>query len=172
LRQGSFRKKGQHANPLLTLRSNQSNARRIVYLSAPLKTAHPLFQQPNPRARFVNKRGSNSGSRGGPHQEHCIDAIEASIKRLGKSQISANYLDLWWQSSRAGVARHRADLRARVDQSRDNLAADGTGRSNNEYRIDAEQSYGRSSKGIKVVLGALLTKRPCHSSSSTMMESV
>ena len=48
----------------------------------------------------------------------------------------------------------------------------GTGRSNNEYRIHAEQSYGRSSKGIKVVLGALLTKRPCHSSSSTMMESV
>jgi hypothetical protein len=29
------------------------HARRIVYLSAPLKTAHPLFQQPNPlRAMF------------------------------------------------------------------------------------------------------------------------
>jgi hypothetical protein len=84
--------------------------------------------------------GSNCGWRGGPHQEHRIDAIEASIKGLGKSQISANHLDLWWQSSRAWVARHRADLHARGGQSRDNLAADGTGRSNNEYRIHAEPS--------------------------------
>ena len=28
------------------------HARRIVFLSAPLKTAHPLFQQPAPRACF------------------------------------------------------------------------------------------------------------------------
>ena len=104
--------------------------------------------------------GSNSGWRGGPHREHHIDAIEASIKRLGMSQISANHLDLWWQSSRSWVARHRADLCARGCQSRDNLATDGAGRSNNEYRIHAEPSCGRRCKGINVVLGALLTQRP------------
>ena len=38
---------------LLPLWSGSRSTRRIVYLSAPLKTAHPLFQQPNPlRAMF------------------------------------------------------------------------------------------------------------------------
>ena len=31
------------------------HARRIVFLSAPLKTPHPLFQQPNPLRAVANK---------------------------------------------------------------------------------------------------------------------
>ena len=41
-------------------------ARRIVFLSAPLKTAHPLFQQPNPsraRAELIEKLIEKSGLR-------------------------------------------------------------------------------------------------------------
>ena len=87
------------------------------------------------------------------------------IKRLGKSEISANHLDLRRQSSRAWVARHRADLRARGRQSSDNLAADGAGRSNNEYRIHGETILPAQFQGFKVLLGALLARRPRHSSS-------
>jgi len=35
------------------------HARRIVYLSAPLKTAHPLFQQPNPLRAMFEQISSN-----------------------------------------------------------------------------------------------------------------
>src|SRR4029077_9495970 len=95
--------------------------------------------------------GGNSVRRGGPHQEHPVDAIETSIKSVGKSEISANHLNLRREASRAWIACHRADSRARGRQSRDNLTADGAGPSNNENMIHAGPSYGRRSKGIKVV---------------------
>jgi uncharacterized protein YbjT (DUF2867 family) len=44
-----------------------NRARRIVFLSAPLKTAHPLFQQPNPsraRAELIERLIEASGSSG------------------------------------------------------------------------------------------------------------
>jgi hypothetical protein len=39
-------------------------------------------------------RGDNGGRRGGPHQEHGIDAIETSMQGLGNSEIPANHRDL------------------------------------------------------------------------------
>jgi uncharacterized protein YbjT (DUF2867 family) len=66
------------------------HARRIVYLSAPLKTAHPLFQQPNPlRAMF--------------------EQIERLIKTSGlqwtflrPGMFAANALSWWAPQIRAG----------------------------------------------------------------------
>ena len=81
--------------------------------------------------------GSDSGGRGGPHQEHRIDAIQAFIQGLGKSEISAHHLNLWRQSEpRPGCARARG-LRARGRQLRDNLAADGAGGADDEDTIHA-----------------------------------
>jgi len=82
--------------------------------------------------------GGNSGRRGGPNQEHCIDTIETRINGLGGSEIAANHVDLWWETCRAGVARQCADLRARGRQSRDNVAANGASPSDNENLIHAE----------------------------------
>ena len=80
---------------------------------------------------------SNRRRGGGPHQKHRIDTIEARIRGLGESEISANHLDLWWEPSRARVARQRADLRDPVRQSRENLTADGASSSDNENMIHA-----------------------------------
>jgi hypothetical protein len=82
----------------------------------------------------------NSGWWGGPQQKHSIDAVKASTKGSRKSEVSANHLDLWWQTSRVWVARHRTDLRALGHQLRENLATDGACPSNNKNMIHARPS--------------------------------
>jgi hypothetical protein len=61
--------------------------------------------------------------------------MEARIKGLGKSKISAHHLDLQRETSCDWVAQQRPDLYARSLQPRDNSAADGASTSNNEYVI-------------------------------------
>src|SRR5437879_1261842 len=89
--------------------------------------------------------GGNSGRRGGPHQEHGLDAVDASLKSLRKSEISASHLDSWWETSRAWVARQRTDLRAGSRYSRENLAANGAGPSDNKNMIHGGPSILRAS---------------------------
>lgn len=66
------------------------HARRIVFLSAPLKTAHPLFQQPNPsrtRAELVERLIETSG-------------LQWTFLRPG--MFAANALGWWAPQIRAG----------------------------------------------------------------------
>src|SRR5882757_3014541 len=66
------------------------HARRIVYLSAPLKTAHPLFQQPNPlRAMFEQI-------------ERLIETSGLQWTFLRPGMFTANALSWWAQQIRAG----------------------------------------------------------------------
>jgi uncharacterized protein YbjT (DUF2867 family) len=65
-------------------------ARRIVFLSAPLKTAHPLFQQPNPsrtRAELIERLIETSG-------------LEWTFLR--PAMFAANALGWWAPQIRAG----------------------------------------------------------------------
>lgn len=67
-------------------------ARRIVFLSAPLKTAHPLFQQPNPsrtRAELVERLIQTSG-------------LQWTFLRPG--MFATNALGWWAPQIRAGDA--------------------------------------------------------------------
>ncbi len=65
-------------------------ARRIVFLSAPLKTAHPLFQQPNPlRAMFEQI-------------ERLIEISGLQWTFLRPGMFSANALNWWAPQIRAG----------------------------------------------------------------------
>lgn len=66
------------------------HARRIVYLSAPLKTAHPLFQQPNPlRAMFEQI-------------ERLIETSGLQWTFLRPGMFAANALNWWAPQIRAG----------------------------------------------------------------------
>jgi uncharacterized protein YbjT (DUF2867 family) len=68
------------------------HARRIVYLSAPLKTAHPLFQQPNPlRAMFQQI-------------ERLIETSGLQWTFLRPGMFAANALSWWAPQIRAGDA--------------------------------------------------------------------
>ncbi len=65
-------------------------ARRIVFLSAPIKTAHPLFQQPNPLRMMV---------------EQIERLIETSVRQwtfLRPGMFAANALSWWAPQIRAG----------------------------------------------------------------------
>ncbi len=66
--------------------------RRIVFLSAPLKTAHPLFQQPNP-ARAI-----------GEHIERLIENSGRQWTFLRPGMFAANALGWWAPQIRAGDA--------------------------------------------------------------------
>jgi len=83
------------------------HARRIVYLSAPLKTAHPLFQQPNPlRAMFEQI-------------ERLIEASRLQWTFLRPGMFAANALSWWAPQIRAGdVVRwpHLAAPTAPIDE--------------------------------------------------------
>jgi uncharacterized protein YbjT (DUF2867 family) len=83
------------------------NARRIVYLSAPLKTAHPLFQQPNPlRAMFEQI-------------ERLIETSGLQWTFLRPGMFAANALSWWAQQIRSGeVVRwpHLAAPTAPIDE--------------------------------------------------------
>src|SRR5215813_13810402 len=63
---------------------------RIVFLSAPLKTAHPLFQQPNP-ARTL-----------GLQIEDCIEASGLRWTFLRPGMFAANARQWWGPQIRAG----------------------------------------------------------------------
>lgn len=66
------------------------HARRIVYLSAPLKTAHPLFQQPNPlRVMFEQI-------------ERLIETSGLQWTFLRPGMFAANALSWWAPQIRAG----------------------------------------------------------------------
>jgi uncharacterized protein YbjT (DUF2867 family) len=66
------------------------HARRIVYLSAPLKTAHPLFQQPNPlRAMFEQI-------------ERLIETSGVQWTFLRPGMFAANALSWWAPQIRVG----------------------------------------------------------------------
>jgi len=83
------------------------HARRIVFLSAPLKTAHPFFQQPNP-ARAL-----------GEHVERLIESSGLEWTFLRPGMFASNAL-LWWApQTRAGdVVRwpHLAAPTAPIDE--------------------------------------------------------
>ena len=66
------------------------HARRIVFLSAPLKTAHPLFQQPNP-GRVL-----------GVQIERVIEASGLEWTFLRPGMFAANALTWWAPQIRAG----------------------------------------------------------------------
>src|SRR5258707_12303066 len=83
------------------------HGRRIVFLSAPIKTAHPLFQQPNSlRAMFEQI-------------ERLIEASGLEWTFLRPGMFAANALSWWAQQIRAGdVVRwpHRAAPTAPIDE--------------------------------------------------------
>jgi uncharacterized protein YbjT (DUF2867 family) len=65
------------------------HARRIVYLSAPLKTAHPLFQQPNPLRAM------------GEQIERSIETSGLQWTFLRPGMFAANALSWWAPQIRA-----------------------------------------------------------------------
>ena len=65
-------------------------ARRIVFLSAPLKTAHPLFQQPNPSRAFAER------------VERLIEGSGLEWTFLRPGMFSANARHWWAPQIRAG----------------------------------------------------------------------
>jgi uncharacterized protein YbjT (DUF2867 family) len=67
------------------------HARRIVFLSAPLKTAHPLFQQPNPLRAL------------GEQLERLIENSGLQWTFLRPGMFAANALWWWAPQIRAGV---------------------------------------------------------------------
>src|SRR4051794_36375412 len=86
------------------------------------------------------QRGSDSGRLGGPYEKHCIDAVQAFIKSLGKSEISVYDLDVWRQTSRVRFVGERTDSRSRVRQLKKNLAPDVTCGSDDKDSVHG-QSY-------------------------------
>jgi uncharacterized protein YbjT (DUF2867 family) len=83
------------------------HARRIVFLSAPLKTAHPFFQQPNPVRALAEK------------VERLIETSGLEWTFLRPGMLASNAL-LWWApQTRAGdVVRwpHLAAATAPIDE--------------------------------------------------------
>jgi uncharacterized protein YbjT (DUF2867 family) len=66
------------------------HARRVVFLSAPLKTAHPLFQQPNPLRAL------------GEQTERLIESSGLQWTFLRPGMFAANALRWWAPQIRAG----------------------------------------------------------------------
>lgn len=66
------------------------HARRVVFLSAPLKTAHPFFQQPNPSRAL------------GEHIERLIEASGLEWTFLRPGMFAANARRWWGPQIRAG----------------------------------------------------------------------
>ena len=83
------------------------HARRIVFLSAPIKTAHPLFQQPNPLRAMVEQI------------ERLIETSGRQWTFLRPGMFAANALSWWASQIRAGdVVRwpHLAAPTAPIDE--------------------------------------------------------
>jgi uncharacterized protein YbjT (DUF2867 family) len=111
------------------------HARRIVFLSAPLKTAHPLFQQPNPSRKL------------GEQIERLIETSGLQWTFLRPGMFAGNALGWWGPQIRAGdVVRwpHLAAPTAPIDE-RDIAAVAvrvlcGDGHSGAEYVLTGPQS--------------------------------
>ncbi len=89
-----------------------------------------------PRVPGDALEGGNDGAgRGGPHQEDRIDAVETSLQRVGKSQVSAHDLGPRRECHRVGFARQGADRRARARQLGEDLPTDIARRSDDEDTI-------------------------------------
>jgi len=67
-----------------------THARRIVFLSAPLKTPHPFFQQPNPARNL------------GLHIEQLIETSGLEWTFLRPGMFAANAREFWGPQVRAG----------------------------------------------------------------------
>src|SRR5262249_43430522 len=67
-----------------------NNAQRIVFLSAPFKTAHPFFQQPNPARSLAEKI------------EQVIESSRLQWTFLRPGMFAANALRWWAPQIRAG----------------------------------------------------------------------
>jgi uncharacterized protein YbjT (DUF2867 family) len=67
------------------------HARRIVFLSAPLKTSHPFFQQPNPSRALAEQL------------ERLIETSELEWTFLRPGMVAANALRWWAPQMRAGA---------------------------------------------------------------------
>jgi uncharacterized protein YbjT (DUF2867 family) len=65
-------------------------ARHIVFLSAPLKTPHPFFQQPNPARALAL------------HLEHVIEQSGVEWTFLRPGMFAANSIDFWGPQVRTG----------------------------------------------------------------------
>ena len=72
------------------LRQIAKHARRVVFLSAPLKTAHPFFQQPNPSRALAEQI------------EHVIETSGLQWTFLRPGMFAANALRWWAPQIRAG----------------------------------------------------------------------
>ena len=95
------------ATVALALDRIAKHARRIVFLSAPLKTPHPLFQQPNPLRTL------------GEQIERLIENSGLQWTFLRPGMFAANALTWWAQQIRAGdVVRwpHLAAPTAPIDE--------------------------------------------------------
>lgn len=79
-----------HSTAAAVLERIARRARRIVYLSAPLKTAHPLFQQPNPSRAL------------GEQMERLIETSRLEWTFLRPGMFAANALHWWAPQIRAG----------------------------------------------------------------------
>jgi len=66
------------------------SARRIVFLSAPIRTPHPLFQQPNPSSTLM------------AHVEDCIQSSGLEWTFLRPGMFAANALAWWIPAIRTG----------------------------------------------------------------------
>ena len=65
-------------------------ARHVVFLSAPLKTAHPFFQQPNPARALAL------------HLEHAIEQSGVKWTFLRPGMFAANSIEFWGPQVRTG----------------------------------------------------------------------
>jgi uncharacterized protein YbjT (DUF2867 family) len=77
-----------------------THARRIVFLSAPLKTSHPLFQQPNPSRALAEQI------------ERLIETSGLEWTFLRPGMFAANALRWWAPQIRAGAVVRWPYLRA------------------------------------------------------------
>jgi uncharacterized protein YbjT (DUF2867 family) len=111
------------------------HARRIVFLSAPLKTRHPLFQQPNPSRALAE------------HHERLIERSGLEWTYLRPGMLAANALG-WWapQTRLSDVVQwpHLAAPTAPVDE-RDIAAVavralTGEGQAGKEYVLTGPES--------------------------------
>jgi len=79
-----------HSTAAAVLGRIARRVRRIVYLSAPLKTAHPLFQQPNPSRAL------------GEQMERLIETSGLEWTFLRPGMFAANAQHWWARQIRAG----------------------------------------------------------------------
>ena len=81
--------------------------------------------------------GKGTAGRGGPHEEHCIDAIQAAIKGCGNGEVSAHALNFGRQTGGVRIASGSAHSDLRRQLVRNNVAANISGGSGDEDAFHA-----------------------------------